>query len=482
MHIRNGVFYQMATNKLVGFSEIDTSSLEGWLQSDSSERPSLAEGIADHYHVFYWKSMFHKFEFPVCHWATRGSNVHQVTRMVHSCLTKLQIWNFRTGAICKDGAIENRTFDKAMCTHSLADLNIACDPSLAQIKCAFRFGEDWVFSFSDPPHLIKKLRNSLEKSGVGTYHTRLLTFPEKFTADGAAVGAPVHAMWSTCVDIYRGVIEGPQLSSCRILSRECFFLTPFSRMRVSPAANLLGPKFIDCIDQYVCDVPTAKHETTGLRAYVDRCSHIHQFFMGDNLGGFQNNNFVQLRSPLAPELILLQLHVKWFCDWHHWCEELPEHAVSDCFIPPDKCFYDLKITAASMIGVVATYCHHNSSGLDIPPPCGGASYKPPSHVSTNKEPLFGWYIVPGKFNQDICEHHFQHTREASGSHSNPNMQHTNAAFNAAWAARMQVDSQARGNTASRVSGAQTLNIRTAAGARRWGRQVFGPAWDLPNSS
>jgi hypothetical protein len=40
-------------------------------------------------------------------------------------------------------------------------------------------------------------------------------------------------------------------------------------------------------------------------------------------------------------------------------------------------------------------------------------------------------IAPGKSNQNIWEKF----RETSGSHANPDMQDTNAAFNAAWTAR-----------------------------------------------
>jgi len=207
-----------------------------------------SKDFASNYNIMYAVSLGANFKFPVCHWSTGTLNASHVEAMFTKATEALYQFDFVVVAGCADGASENRKFMRSSLTLTprmiLGDAAVQNCP-YADFPVAMRHPCDpdaHIFLISDPPHGIKKLRNAAYSSGAFVKSTRLL---QEGQGDerGYITWMDVYAIWQK-VD---GDCQGPK--SARRLNKENFILTPWTKMRVWLAANVLSSDFAYMIDE-----------------------------------------------------------------------------------------------------------------------------------------------------------------------------------------------------------------------------------------
>ena len=138
-------------------------------ESQNDEKPE--EKLATHVLQFFYKSLFAKFEFPCSFFLTKGITALKLNRLFWQAVSLFHGFGFSVMVTCCDGAAENRAF---------VNMNIT---DKCKSMCHNHFSNAPLFFISDPPHLIKKLRNNLHNSGFkeqNKHYTRTLEKDKKY--------------------------------------------------------------------------------------------------------------------------------------------------------------------------------------------------------------------------------------------------------------------------------------------------------------
>ena len=107
------------------------------------------------------------FKFPIANFATTAAKASELYIHVHSVVQKLRFYGFKVTAIIMNGGIQNRDFAK---------MHFQGNPLDAQWFFAPPYARSSQIAFvQDISHNIKKIRNSLLKSGTATWHSRKIT-------------------------------------------------------------------------------------------------------------------------------------------------------------------------------------------------------------------------------------------------------------------------------------------------------------------
>jgi hypothetical protein len=153
--IKEGWLFDPSSWALIGFTD---------LCSDKSDTPdgnttmsSVRESLATHVLQFFFKSIF---QFPCAYFLTNGISAHNLNRTFWQGVSLLHSFDFKVLLSCCDGASENRAF---------MAMNGCTDTESQTINPFSKFP---LFFMSDPPHLIKKLRNNIYNSGYKEYSSR----------------------------------------------------------------------------------------------------------------------------------------------------------------------------------------------------------------------------------------------------------------------------------------------------------------------
>ena len=142
--IKEGLVFDSSTWELVGFTDI---------KEDNFESDSVKSEIASHIMQFFFRSTFFKFDFPCAYFLTKGATSLQINRIFWIGVSLLHSYGFDIILACCDGASPNRSFITMNTTNEIHSKG-------------FNPFSGWpIFFFSDPPHLMKKLRNNLYNSG-----------------------------------------------------------------------------------------------------------------------------------------------------------------------------------------------------------------------------------------------------------------------------------------------------------------------------
>ena len=158
MTIKEGLVWDQRTNELVGFADdIDDDSWEDSEGSYDSVHSMLAKNVLQ----FHWRSLFSRFTYPCAFFYTRNLKAHQLDNIFWDGVTALQNIGLKVLLTVCDGASCNRSFMNLNLGSSCVKHNPVTNTPL--------------FFMSDPPHLVKKLRNNLSRSGFGKTSSRLLT-------------------------------------------------------------------------------------------------------------------------------------------------------------------------------------------------------------------------------------------------------------------------------------------------------------------
>ena len=163
--------------------------------------------VANHALAFMVRGLASKWKQPLCYFLTSGPvSAQDLQSLVKSCVEKLPGIGLSVKAMICDQGSNNRSFVETLEKVSLA-------------KPYIIYGDEKVFVFYDPPHLLKNIRNNFMKHGF-LYN-----------------GVPIQ--WQYIVQFYtfdkaNNIRMAPKLSEKHVT------LPPFTAMRVNLAAQVMS--------------------------------------------------------------------------------------------------------------------------------------------------------------------------------------------------------------------------------------------------
>ena len=251
--------------KLIGF----TDALE---KENHADEP--IENLATHVLQFFYRSLFFKFDFPCAHFFTEGATVVQINRVFGLGISLLHSYAFDVMLVCCDGASTNRSFYTMNTTNKFHS------------KGFNPFTNNPIFFMSDPPHLMKKLRNNLYNSGDKAVNKR---FTRKMRNNKGDI------VWQHILEVYNR--EKLRRLYVTDLRSSHVNLDSLSKMRVKLAVQTLSSKV-------QAEMQSSDNVTLATQEYISMC---------DNFW-----NVINSSKPLTTncdEIRKLDDVVNYFTDW-----------------------------------------------------------------------------------------------------------------------------------------------------------------------
>ena len=155
MYIKEGLVFQKSSGALIGYQDLgDINNLlhdaEDQINNPGNHRRPLAKLML----VFMVRGVFTPLKFPYVQFpaaSTKGADLFPLFRKVQSRLTRL---GFCIMAVTCDGASDNRR---------MFSLHDRLNKSVYKTANVYAKGGDTIFFISDPPHLIKTIRNCFQR-------------------------------------------------------------------------------------------------------------------------------------------------------------------------------------------------------------------------------------------------------------------------------------------------------------------------------
>ena len=289
--IKEGLVFDSKNWELIGFTDL--------LGDGTSDRNTekASDNLATHILQVFFRSMFFNFDYPCAYFLTKETTAIQLNRIFWMGVSMLHIFGFEIMFCCCDGASSNRSFIL---------LNI---DDTSKSFCINVFSGRRIFFFSDPPHLIKKLRNNIHKSGFkenSRRYTRTLFLDEQYI------------LWDHIYSVYRREIRRPLYVTD--LRKAHVEIDPISKMRVKLAVQTLSTKVSKEMEK-----SAEKEKTKQTRRYIENCKSLWKVF-----------NYPKPLCSLNDERIEeLNNVVKFFEQWRIWLttkfnkkEEQSRHFIS----------------------------------------------------------------------------------------------------------------------------------------------------------
>lgn len=160
---------------MVGFTSLgnindEINILEQQMSKDNITEPPE---IATHVLAVMARGIVKYFNYPIGYFATTSANSSQLYNIIWDGVAALEMRGVKVLAFICDGASANRGF---FALHKLADeSNVSEDGVVFWTPNRFDKSRR-IYFFSDVPHLIKTLRNNLEKSSVNGTRNLMVSF------------------------------------------------------------------------------------------------------------------------------------------------------------------------------------------------------------------------------------------------------------------------------------------------------------------
>ena len=161
---------------MVGFTSLGNINDEINLLEQQMSKENISEPpeIATHVLAVMARGIVKYFNYPIAYFATTSANSGQLYNIIWDGVAALEMRGVKVLAFICDGASANRGF---FALHKLADGSNVSDDGVV-FWTPNRYDKTRrIYFFSDTPHLIKTLRNNLEKSSVnGTRNLMVSSF------------------------------------------------------------------------------------------------------------------------------------------------------------------------------------------------------------------------------------------------------------------------------------------------------------------
>ena len=152
--IKEGLVFDSKNFELIGFTDLQ----EDVPSDEKVNKPT--DNLATHALQIFFRSLYFNFDYPCAYFLTKEVTALQLNRIFWLGISRLHVFGFEIMFCCCDGSSSNRSFMML----NIDDTN-SC-------SCHNIFSGMPIFFFSDPPHLIKKIRNNIYNSGFKENHSR----------------------------------------------------------------------------------------------------------------------------------------------------------------------------------------------------------------------------------------------------------------------------------------------------------------------
>ena len=124
----------------------------------------MARGIVKH------------FNYPIGYFATKAADADQLYNIIWEAVRCLEMSGIRVVAFVCDGASQNRRF---FSMHRLSDgTNVSPEGVVFWTPNRYDMNRR-IYFISDPPHLMKTIRNNVERSTTGGTRNLIVSFPSE---------------------------------------------------------------------------------------------------------------------------------------------------------------------------------------------------------------------------------------------------------------------------------------------------------------
>lgn len=156
MKVKEGLVYNKTTGEIVGFTNLGDVNEQLLRLEQGGEHPPVAKYVL----VLMVRGIMFKLEFSYAHFGTRGITGEVLYLIVWEAIQRLEASGLKVICITADGASANRKFFRMH--HDKSDSN----SFTYKARNSYSSDNRWVYFISDPPHLMKTVRNCWSHSGV----------------------------------------------------------------------------------------------------------------------------------------------------------------------------------------------------------------------------------------------------------------------------------------------------------------------------
>jgi DNA transposase THAP9 len=220
--VQTDLVYHKHTGQLMGYVNLDAVSNELLeLQNVTTGDRQLAKSLL----VVMVRGITTNLSYPFAAYATNCLSASMLYTVMWECTEYIEVVaGLKLLFICCDGAVQNRQFFKLM-----------ADSDEAVYKTANPYDTDReIYFVCDPPHLLKTARNCFSNSGAHT-NSRQMWYNQTIS-------------WKHVVQLYDDCCMKSEYRLCPKLTRDHLYLTAFSRMKVSLAAQVLSSTVANALD------------------------------------------------------------------------------------------------------------------------------------------------------------------------------------------------------------------------------------------
>ncbi|XP_078492048.1 uncharacterized protein LOC144747713 [Ciona intestinalis] len=201
--------------------------VEGFVEWEINE-------LATHIIVFYLRSIKKEISMPIAWWPTKVTPASRIALMFWKIVCACEKKNVHINCVIADGYSINRKFFHLVSLTKFSLDNDDCVYTAPNPYSANRA----IFLCLDPSHLIKTIRNSFYASRPGG--SRYLNM----------LGPGHDILWEHVAKLYEMEKSMPLTSITKLTSNH-IQLTPFSKMNVKLAKDVLSHKVAEAISAYV---------------------------------------------------------------------------------------------------------------------------------------------------------------------------------------------------------------------------------------
>jgi hypothetical protein len=361
--LRRGVYFDQNSLQVIGFSTKPDSvadCLSGYGNVSIGK-----DNLAKHCTVVMVQSLTKtRVAFPLGVYASSALNCDFVRTLVDTALTVLASAGLAVVCLVADGASENRKAFMNLADLSWKDLSLDSDGTIPENCEDFQFAfrhphieNVIVFIISDPPHMLKKLRNAVLHSGVHDRATRLLSIEGDTMA------------WSQLVEVFNATACRGTLRAHRV-PKAAMFPTSWELMRVGYAYRAIAdPSWRSEVERYARERGKLNEYSRLLEFMEIVC----QLWQAINCGDGEVAAEPAWRTHISKAF-------EYFATWKYSSRN------DDEFIPW-QCWADMQFTCLSFLALQKRYF-------------------PPGTLATKQ-------LVPRNVSQDPCEQFFSVARNKS---------------------------------------------------------------------
>ena len=275
MKIKEGLVFDNKNWELVGFTDVTADHDVG----KDAKKNDVVDQLATHVLQFFFRSTFFNFDYPCAFFLTKNTTALEINRLFWLGVSMLHIYGFEVILSCCDGASPNRSF---------IEINTG---DSGKCSCLNPFSGKPIFFFSDPPHLIKKLRNNLYSSGHKAEHpryTRTLLFNDNYI------------LWNHIYAVYQREIRRHLYVTD--IRKAHVAIDSISKMRVKLAVHTLSEKVAKEMEE--CD----EEATVETRKYIKACATFWNIF----------NDPAPMKTSNDKRMTELNNVLDYFTTWQEW--------------------------------------------------------------------------------------------------------------------------------------------------------------------